>query len=100
MVAVTALAASGCQMILFTTGRGNPLGACVPTIKIASNTILYDRKQHWIDFNAGILIDGTRMEDAAAQLLELVLAVAGGVRTKSELMGFREIAIWKNGVTL
>jgi len=100
MVAVTALAASGCQMILFTTGRGNPLGACVPTVKIASNTQLYNRKQHWIDFNAGILIDGTRMEDAAAQLLELVLAVAGGVRTKSELMGFREIAIWKNGVTL
>lgn len=100
MVAVTALAAAGCQLIIFTTGRGNPLGTCVPTVKIASNTQLYNQKRHWIDFNAGVLLDGVSIEDAAEQLLNLSLAAACGERTKSELMGFREIAIWKNGVTL
>lgn len=100
LVAVTALAAAGCQLILFTTGRGNPLGGCVPAVKIASNTQLYNRKQHWIDFNAGILADGAPLDAAAEQLFRLILAVAEGAMTKAELMGSREIAIWKNGVTL
>lgn len=77
-----------------------PLGTCVPTVKIASNTQFYNQKRHWIDFNAGVLLDGVSMEDAAEQLLNLSLDAACGERTKSELMGFREIAIWKNGVTL
>ena len=100
MVAVTALAAAGCQLILFTTGRGNPLGTCVPTVKISSNTQLYKQKPHWIDFDAGILINKATLEEAAGQLFNLVLSVAHGAQTKAERMGFREIAIWKNGVTL
>lgn len=100
IVAVTALAAAGCQIILFTTGRGTPLGTCVPVIKIATNTQLYNKKQHWIDFNAGILTEGVRMEEAADQLFDTVIATANGAKTKAEQMGFREIAIWKDGVTL
>ena len=92
MVAVTNLAAAGCQLILFTTGRGTPLGAPVPTIKIATNTALAIRKQSWIDLDAQ-----TQDEN---ELFELLLETADGKETKNETNGFREIALFKDGVTL
>jgi altronate hydrolase len=100
MVAATALAASGCQIILFTTGRGTPLGTAVPTMKIATNSEIYQRKSNWMDFDAGVLLQGQSMDSVADQLLLHVIEVASGRFTKSEEMGFREIAIFKNGVTL
>lgn len=100
MVAATALAASGCQIILFTTGRGTPLGTAVPTVKIATNSEIFKRKSNWMDFDAGVLLQGQSMKSVADQLLLHVIEVASGSLTKSEKMGFREIAIFKNGVTL
>lgn len=100
MVASTALAAAGCQIVLFTTGRGTPLGTCVPTVKIATNSELYLTKSHWIDFNAGRLLEGETMEKLAEELWRYVIDTASGKATKSEKTGFREIAIFKNGVTL
>ena len=100
MVASTALAASGCQIILFTTGRGTPLGTAVPTIKIATNSDIFKRKSNWMDFDAGRLLNGESMEKLTDELMDCVLKVASGMATKSENMGFREIAIFKNGVTL
>lgn len=91
-VAVTNLTAAGCHMILFTTGRGTPLGAPVPTVKIATNSALYNKKPSWIDFNA--------MSSSANELWELVLRTASGKKTKNEIGGYREIAIFKDGVTL
>ncbi len=100
-VAVTNLAAAGCQLVLFTTGRGNPLGGPVPTLKVATNSDLAGRKPHWIDFNAGELLEGTPMDQLAEQMLELVLQVASGlIHTCNERHGYREIAIFKSGVTL
>ncbi|BCV22312.1 UxaA family hydrolase [Moorella sp. Hama-1] len=100
LVSSTALAAAGCQIILFTTGRGTPLGTCVPTLKIASNTAIYAKKPHWFDFNAGRILEGVSMADLAGELLERVLQVASGRMTKAEGLGSREIAIFKSGVTL
>ena len=91
-VAVTNLTAAGCHMILFTTGRGTPLGAPVPTVKIATNSALYKKKPKWIDFNA--------MDADAESLWDLLLQTANGKETKNELGGYREIAIFKDGVTL
>ncbi|MHA6723310.1 UxaA family hydrolase [Sphingomonas sp. RS2018] len=97
-VSCTALAAAGATAILFTTGRGTPLGFPVPTIKIASNTALAERKPNWIDFDAGrVLTEGDGATDA---LLDLVTGIASGSATKAERNGEREIAIWKRGVTL
>ena len=89
-------------MLLFTTGRGTPLGFPVPTVKISSNTDIATRKPHWIDFNAGELLDGTAsMEELADRLFGYILDVASGrVLTNNEKHGYREIAIWKEGVTL
>lgn len=100
LVASTALAAAGCQIVLFTTGRGTPFGTCVPTVKVSTNTALSLRKPHWIDFNAGTLLEG---EDPAAQLQrfqEYLLQVIEGRPTHNENYGYSSIAIWKNGVTL
>lgn len=97
IVAVTNLTASGCHMILFSTGRGTPVGAPVPTVKIATNTDLYTRKPHWIDFNAGEVLDGKTLTD---ELLEYVIDVADGKQTNNEKNGYREISIFKDGVTL
>jgi altronate hydrolase len=101
-VSVTAEVASGATVVLFTTGRGTPLGFPAPTIKISTNTEIYEKKPHWIDFNAGKLLDGTATaEELAEGLWQHVLRVASGeVRTCNEQNDFREIAIWKNGVTL
>ena len=100
LVASTALAASGCQLVLFTTGRGTPFGSFVPTMKISTNTPLGEGKPGWIDFNAGTLAQGECMEEVAARFTEYVLAVASGEPVNNEKHGIREIAIFKTGVTL
>lgn len=101
LVSSTALTAAGAHVILFTTGRGTPFGAPAPTMKIATNTPLATKKHGWIDFNAGVVADGTRTLDEAAQdLMKLVLEVASGKQTKAEEKGFREISIFKDGVVL
>jgi altronate hydrolase len=101
IVAVTNLTAAGAHMVLFTTGRGTPLGGPVPTVKIASNTALAGRKSHWIDYDAGVLLQGVPMEELTDRLLDYILRLAGGeVRAKNELYGYREISIFKDGVTL
>ena len=100
-VSVTNLTASGANLVLFTTGNGNPFGAFVPTIKIASNTALAKKKRDWIDFNAGQVLDGASFEEAADRLFELVLQVASGQKqTKNEEFGYREISIFRDGVIL
>ncbi len=100
-VSSTAMTASGATLLLFTTGRGTPLGFPVPTLKISSNSALAQKKPHWIDFNAGVLLEGIPREEATERLLNLICAVASGIqRTNNELNGYREIAIWKEGVTL
>lgn len=100
LVSATAMTAAGAHVILFTTGRGTPFGAPVPTIKISSNSQLAAKKSAWIDFDAGTVADGESIESAAKRLFDLVIKTASGEQTKSERMGFREIAIFKNGVTL
>ncbi len=101
LVSSTALTAAGAHMILFTTGLGTPFGAPAPTLKIATNTPLAEKKRGWIDFNAGVVADGEQSIDQAAQaLMELVLEVASGKQTRSEEKGFREISIFKDGVVL
>ncbi len=101
LVSSTALTAAGAHLILFTTGRGTPFGAPAPTMKLATNTPLAQKKRGWIDFNAGVVADGSRTLDEAAQdLMALVLEVASGKRTRAEEKGFREISIFKDGVVL
>jgi altronate hydrolase len=101
-ISSTAMTVSGATLLLFTTGRGTPLGFPVPTIKIASNSELAAKKPHWIDFNAGALLDGQEsMDSLADKLFALVLDVASGRKlARNEEQGYREIAIWKEGVTL
>jgi len=100
LVASTALAACGCQLVLFTTGRGTPFGSFVPTMKISTNTPLFEGKPAWIDFNAGVLAQDSPMEEVAARFTEYVLSVASGEPVNNEKHGIREIAIFKQGVTL
>jgi len=101
IVAVTNLMAAGAHIVLFTTGRGTPLGGPVPTIKISSNTNLAHNKRNWTDFDAGVLLQGAAMDDVATDFFEYVLDVASGkAKAKNEINGYREIAIFKDGVTL
>ncbi|MDO4483557.1 MAG: altronate dehydratase family protein [Clostridia bacterium] len=100
LVASTALAAAGAQIVLFSTGRGTPFASPVPTVKIASNTPLAKKKSNWIDFNAGRLLEDLPMEEVAQGLMDLVLAVASGEEVCSERRGFHDLAIFKSGVTL
>lgn len=100
LVAATALASAGCQMVLFTTGRGTPFGTFIPTMKISTNSDLYNRKPNWIDFNAGVLTEGVEMKDLVRQFIDKVISVANGDPTRNEINGYREIAIFKTGVTL
>lgn len=101
LVSCTALTAAGAHLILFTTGRGTPFGAPAPTMKIATNTPLAMKKAGWIDFNAGVAADGARtLDEAARDLMQAVLDTASGKQTRTEEKGFREIAIFKGGVTL
>lgn len=98
-VATSALIAAGCHMVLFSTGRGTPYGGFVPTIKLATNTTLANKKPTWIDFNAGQLVDGISMKDLLAQFIDLIVAVADGKESCNELNEFKELAIFKSGVT-
>jgi altronate hydrolase len=100
-VSSTALAAAGANIVLFTTGRGTPLGFPVPTLKISSNSEIAEFKSHWIDFNAGIIVDSkTSIDECADRLFKQIIAIASGQKTKNEINDNREIAIWKSGVTL
>ncbi len=100
LVASTALAAAGCQMVLFTTGRGTPFGTFIPTMKISTNSDLFNNKPKWIDFNAGELLEGKSMEVVLHAFIDKIIAIANGERTHNEENGYREISIFKNGVTL
>ena len=100
LVAATALAAAGAQIVLFSTGRGTPFACPVPTVKIASNPTLAQRKRSWIDFSAAPALEGVSIEQLGEALYRKVLAVAGGEPVKSEEAGFHDLAIFKQGVTL
>ena len=100
LVAATALAAAGAQIVLFTTGRGTPFASPVPTVKIATNSTLAGRKKNWIDFNAGVLVEDRSMEEETAKLFAYVVEVASGRKVCSEEAGFHDMAIFKQGVTL
>ncbi|MBQ6832640.1 MAG: altronate dehydratase [Oscillospiraceae bacterium] len=97
IVAVTNLMAAGCHLVLFTTGRGTPLGGAVPTVKIATNHLLAEKKANWIDFDASGVLEG---KDLTGDLLAYILQVAEGRKTCNEENGFEEISIFKDGVTL
>lgn len=101
LVASTALAAAGCHMVLFTTGRGTPFGTFVPTMKISTNTQIFTSKPHWIDFNAGRLLEeGVSSEQVLEEFIDYIVTVANGEFVNNETNDFREIAIFKSGVTL
>lgn len=99
MCAVTNLGAAGCHLVLFTTGRGTPFGGFIPTLKIATNSELAAKKPGWIDFNAGAVLE-TDFNTQLEKLIDLVVEVAGGKKTKNEINNTKEIAIFKTGVTL
>ena len=100
IVSTTAMTAAGAVMILFTTGRGNPMGAPVPTLKIATNSNLAERKPNWIDFNAGVAAEGKSLDDTNKDLCELIIDIASGKEVRNEINGYREISIFKDGVIL
>ncbi|MGR3806891.1 UxaA family hydrolase [Pasteurella testudinis] len=99
-VATSALAAAGCHIVLFTTGRGTPYGGFVPTLKIATNSELANKKKHWIDFDAGQLLQAVSMTQMLENFLDLLVNTVNGQPTKNEINDFRELAIFKSGVTL
>ena len=101
LVAATALSVSGAHIVLFTTGRGTPFGAPVPTVKISSNNELYAKKKNWIDFNAGQLLSGKTMDEVSNEFYNYILDLASGrIQSKNEEQGIRDLAIFKDGVTL
>lgn len=100
IVSTTNLTAAGANIILFTTGRGTPLGASVPTIKVASNSRLAKRKSNWIDFNAGELIESNDFENMTEEIFKLLIDIASGRQTKNEQNGYRDISIFKDGVIM
>lgn len=100
IVAVTNLMASGVQLILFTTGRGTPLGSAVPTVKVSTNRALAEKKKNWIDFDASPVLDGVSMDELTDKFLDYIIEVASGKETCNEINDFREISIFKDGVTL
>ena len=99
-MASTALASAGCHIVLFTTGRGTPFGTFVPTMKIATNPTLASRKPNWIDFSAGQLVEGKTMDQLLPEFIDKIIAVASGEKARNEINDYREISIFKNGVTL
>ena len=99
-VATSALAGAGCHMVLFSTGRGTPYGGFVPTVKIATNSELATKKPHWIDFDAGKLLNGSDMPTLLSQFIDTIVDIANGKKTCNERNDFRELAIFKSGVTL
>lgn len=100
LVASTSLALSGCQIVLFTTGRGTPFGTFVPTMKVSTNSQLAEMKANWIDFNAGVLLETENPDEVLTAFVDKVLAVADGEKLHHELIGAKEISIFKTGVTL
>ena len=100
LVAASALAAAGCHMVLFTTGRGTPFGTFVPTMKISTNTPLYNLKPHWMDFNAGTLVEDKTLSEVSEEFIKYVIEVANGKYVNNEINKFKELAILKQGVTL
>lgn len=100
LVASTALASCGCHMVLFTTGRGTPFGTFVPTMKISTNSKLAALKPGWIDFNAGVILENQTMQSTLESFADYIIRVANGELVNNEKKGYREIAIFKNGVTL
>ena len=101
LVATTALTAAKCHLVLFTTGRGNPYGGYVPTVKISTNTQLYEKKRKWIDFNAGrIVSENMSFEEITKEFIDYIVSVINGEKTNNEKNRFQEIAIFKSGVTL
>ncbi len=101
LVATTTLGCAGCQMVLFTTGRGTPFGGFIPTVKVATNTAMATKKANWIDFNAGALVGEKSMDELLSDFIDLICDVASGKKqTKNEINGFREISIFKDGVVL
>ncbi len=100
MVAVTNLTAAGAHLILFTTGRGTPLGAPVPTVKVSTNKALADKKKGWIDFDSSPLLEGKGMDELTDEFLSYLIDVASGKETLNEQNGYSEISIFKDGVTL
>jgi len=101
LVASTALAASGAHIVIFTTGRGTPFGCPCPTVKVSTNTALAEKKSHWIDFNAGLVLENSGITQSGRELFDYVIKLASGdVLTKNETNKMSGIAIFKNGVTL
>lgn len=100
LVASSALGFSGCHLVLFTTGRGTPFGSFVPTMKISTNSALFNKKSNWIDFNAGQLLEGKTMDQLLEEFIQFVIEVSEGKKLKHEQSGFKEISIFKTGVTL
>lgn len=100
LVAASALGFSGCQIVLFTTGRGTPFGSFIPTMKISTNSNLFNKKRNWIDFNAGQLLEGKTMDQLLEEFISFIIDVANGKKLHHEVSGFKEIAIFKTGVTL
>ena len=95
------MAPAKCHLVLFTTRRGNPYRGYVPTVKISTNTELYNRKRKWIDFNAGKLVtENMTLEELADDFIDYVVSVINGEKTNNEKNRFQEIAIFKSGVTL
>lgn len=100
LIAATALAASGCHLVLFTTGRGTPFGTFIPTMKISTNTALYENKPTWIDFNAGTMVENETAEQVHDKFVQYILNVISGEPVNNEKKNYREISIFKTGVTL
>jgi len=100
LVAATALGSAGCHLVLFTTGRGTPFGSFVPTMKISTNSTLAANKPGWIDFNAGVILENKTFDETHESFVDYILKVASGELVNNEKKNYREIAIWKSGVTL
>ncbi len=100
LVAATALAASGAQIVLFTTGRGTPFASPVPTVKISSNSYISQKKANWVDFNSGVLLEGVGMDKLIYNFYDYIICVASGKKVCSEESGYHDMAIFKQGVTL
>jgi altronate hydrolase len=98
-VSLTGLAAGGCNVIVFTTGRGSAIGfPSVPVIKVASNTAMYRRMEDNMDINAGRIADGdATVEQVGGDILDLILRVSSGERTCAERLGHQEFVPWKIG---
>jgi altronate hydrolase len=103
-VSATGQVAGGANMIMFTTGRGSAYGcAPSPSLKLSTNTELWQRQEEDIDLNCGEIADGTAtIEEIGARLFELILATASGQKTKSERLGYgqNEFIPWQLGATM